>query len=168
MLVCSASLCRRHWYRNAKPCAGALVERDGVLLLVKRAVAPFEGDWDIPGGFLQEWEHPAEGARREVREETGLEIEVTSLLGILIDRYGDADYNTLNIYYRARVVGGVERPADDAATLGWFTANALPANVAFPDHELRVLELWREAVSADPKTGPDPASVVHVAAGVLR
>lgn len=62
-----------HW-RNAKPCAGALVVRDGRVLLGRRAVEPAKGAWDIPGGFLEPWEAPAHAAIREVREETGLEI----------------------------------------------------------------------------------------------
>ena len=46
-----------HW-RNAKPCAGALVVRDGRLLLVRRSMEPWLGWWDIPGGFCEEDEHP--------------------------------------------------------------------------------------------------------------
>src|SRR4051794_26956379 len=111
--VCTDPACGRVAYRNAKPCAGVLVEQDGRVLLVQRAIAPYKGAWDIPGGFLHEWEHPATGARRELREETGLEVELTAFLGIFIDRYGPADYNTFNVYYRGRVVGGTLQAADD-------------------------------------------------------
>jgi 8-oxo-dGTP diphosphatase len=62
--------------RNAKPCAGALVGRDGQVLLGRRAVEPGLGSWDIPGGFLNPWEHPSEAAVREVREETGLQVRL--------------------------------------------------------------------------------------------
>jgi DNA-directed RNA polymerase subunit RPC12/RpoP len=54
-------------FRNAKPAVGLLIERKGVLLLVRRARAPFEGYWDIPGGFLEEDEDAHTGARREAR-----------------------------------------------------------------------------------------------------
>ena len=53
----------QHW-RNAKPCAGALVMRDGRLLLVRRSMDPWLGWWDIPGGFCEEDEHPILAAAR--------------------------------------------------------------------------------------------------------
>ena len=159
LLVCTA--CGRPTYRNAKPCAGVLVEQDGRVLLVRRAVDPFRGAWDIPGGFLHEDEHPAAGARREVREETGLDVALTALLGIFLDRYGDSGEFTFNVYYRGRVVGGTLRPADDAAAAAWFAPDALPAAIAFPDHERAVLAAWAAAVRADPDPPPhDPAGAV--------
>jgi 8-oxo-dGTP diphosphatase len=96
-------------------------------------IEPYRGWWDIPGGFLAPGEHPAMGAAREVLEETGLVVEPGELLGIWMDTYGAGDElaHTLNCYYVARVVGGVERPADDAAELGWFGPDHLPAEIAF-------------------------------------
>ena len=143
--VCVA--CGRVHYRNAKPCAGALIVRDGRVLLVKRAIQPFLGCWDIPGGFLEEDEHPEAGAIREVREETGLEVRLTDLFGLYVDRYGSDDeggerYHCLNIYFLAEVVGGQERPGDDAAGLAWFAPDAIrqisPEELAF-DHAQVVL-----------------------------
>ena len=168
VMACTNPACGRINYRNAKPCAGVFLEHDGRLLLVQRAIAPYKGDWDIPGGFLQEWEHPADGARRETHEETGLEIELTALLGIFVDRYGDADFNTLNIYYRARVLGGVLRPADDAERLEWFAPGALPANIAFPGHQHHVLALWREAIARDPHPRREPGLDAFVAPSALK
>jgi len=139
--VCVA--CGRVHYRNAKPCAGALVVRDGRVLLVKRANQPFLGCWDIPGGFLEEDEHPEAGAVREVREETGLDVRLTGLFGFYVDRYGydgEGDY-CLNIYFLAEVVGGQEHPDDDAADLSWFAPGEWPAEIAF-DHARVVLADW--------------------------
>jgi ADP-ribose pyrophosphatase YjhB (NUDIX family)/predicted GIY-YIG superfamily endonuclease len=137
------TICRRIHYRNAKPCAGALVERDGDLLLVKRAIEPYMGSWDIPGGFLEADEHPEAGAVREVREETGLLVEITALFGIYMGRYTyDHGGNyCLNIYYAARVVSGAERPGDDAAELAWFSSDDLPDRIAF-EHANHVLADW--------------------------
>lgn len=125
-----------HW-RNAKPCAGALVVRNGKVLLVRRAVEPFLGYWDIPGGFCESDEHPTETAIREVREETGLEIELTGLLGLWLDDYvpddppGGEGRATLNIYYLARPLAGSPRAGDDADGLAWFAPRALPRRIAF-------------------------------------
>jgi ADP-ribose pyrophosphatase YjhB (NUDIX family) len=137
------TICGRIHYRNAKPCAGALVERDGRLLLVKRAIEPYRGCWDIPGGFLEADEHPEVGAVREVREETGLSVEITSLFGIYMGRYSydDGGDYCLNIYYSAGVVSGTERPSDDAAGLAWFSPDELPGMIAF-DHAKHVVAEW--------------------------
>jgi NADH pyrophosphatase NudC (nudix superfamily) len=68
--ICVA--CGHIHYHNPAPTAGALVVRNGELLLVRRAIEPYFGYWDIPGGFIESGEGPAETAVREVREETGL------------------------------------------------------------------------------------------------
>lgn len=139
------TVCETIHYRNAKPCAGALVEKHGQLLLVKRAIEPYLGCWDIPGGFLEVDEHPEVGAIREVREETGLAIEPTGLFGIYVDQnpYDRGGTTCLNIYYSARVVGGQEQPDDDAADLAWFSPAELPEEIAF-DHAHQVLADWVE------------------------
>ena len=99
-------------YASSKATAGALVEDDeGRVLLARRAHEPFKGRWDIPGGFLEEGEHPLDGLRRELREETGLEVEPLEFLGVWMDRYGgdSTAEATLNLYWTARVTGGEPR-----------------------------------------------------------
>jgi ADP-ribose pyrophosphatase YjhB (NUDIX family) len=118
-------------YRNAKPCAGALVVRDGRVLLVRRAKDPFRNWWDVPGGFLEYEESPEDAACRELREETGYEIRITSLVGVYSSRYGGSGQRTLDLIYLAEVAGGEERPGSDAAEIGWFAPDELPADVAF-------------------------------------
>ncbi len=140
-------------YANSAPCAVALVEDgEGRLLLGRRAIAPHEGMWDTPGGYLNEHEHPLEALRRELLEETGLEIEPTRFLGVWMDWYGDgpAANSTLNMVWTARVTGGVLRAADDVAELAWFAPDELPppAELAFtllPE----VFAAWRSATGAD-------------------
>jgi NADH pyrophosphatase NudC (nudix superfamily) len=70
--------CGRVHYRNAKPSVSALIIRDGRVLLARRGHASWRGRWDLPGGFLEEDEHPATGVVRETREETGLEVQVSA------------------------------------------------------------------------------------------
>lgn len=135
--VCLA--CGRIHWRNAKPCAGALVVRNGKVLLVRRAVEPFRGCWDIPGGFCEADEHPAETALREVREETGLEIELTGLLGLWLDDY--AGNYTLNVHYLARPLSRQLHPASDVDGAAWFASDALPRQIAF-ENGRRALRTW--------------------------
>ena len=130
-------------YKNSKPTASVLAVEDGRVLLIRRGIEPYKGWWDIAGGFLEAGEDPETGAKREFLEETGLEIELINLLGIWIDRYGDADIDTLNICYAARVTGGTAQASTDAAELKWFPLDALPAQIAF-DWSPLALEKLRE------------------------
>lgn len=113
---------------------------------MRRAVEPYKGRWDIPGGFLEEGEHPLDGLRRELREETGLEVEPLEFLGVWMDRYGceSAAEATLNLYWTARTTGGEAEAADDVDDLRWFQADELPPpdELAFENVPL-VLATWR-------------------------
>ncbi len=142
--------CGAEHFRDSKPCAGALVVRHGRVLLARRAIEPFKGCWDIPGGFLNEGEHPEDGARREIHEETGLRVRLGGCLGIYMDRYGGSDTAkwTLNIYYFAEPLDDTTpRAADDASELAWFAPDKLPPKMAFK-HEDQVLADWRARVSS--------------------
>jgi 8-oxo-dGTP diphosphatase len=133
-------------YASSKPTAGALCVRDGRLLLARRRAEPFRGRWDIPGGFLEEGEDPIAGLRRELKEETGLDVEPERFVGVWMDRYGgdSTGTTTLNMYWTARVVGGEPQPADDVSELRWFDPDALPGRdeLAFENVPL-VLAAWR-------------------------
>jgi ADP-ribose pyrophosphatase YjhB (NUDIX family) len=133
-------------YASSKATAGALVEDGGRVLLARRAFEPFKGAWDIPGGFLEEGEHPVDGLRRELREETGLDVEPLDFLGIWMDRYGgdSTAEATLNLYWTARATGGEPAPADDVDDLRWFAPDELPQpdQLAFENVPL-VLAAWR-------------------------
>jgi ADP-ribose pyrophosphatase YjhB (NUDIX family) len=133
-------------YAGSKPTASALCVANGRVLLARRAHPPFEGFWDIPGGFLNEGEDPLDGLRRELKEETGLEVEPERFLGIWVDRYGgdSTAKATLNLYWTARVVGGEATAADDVSELRWFDRDELPSpsELAFENVPL-VLATWR-------------------------
>jgi NAD+ diphosphatase len=134
-------------YASSKPTAGALIEDPGGrVLLARRAHEPSKGRWDIPGGFLEEGESPLEGLRRELQEETGLDVEPLDFFGAWVDSYGhdSTAEATLNLYWTARAGGGDPRPADDVEELRWFAADELPAEeeLAF-EHVPLVLSAWR-------------------------
>ena len=116
-------------YANPAPTACALLlDEQGRLLLGRRAHEPYQGRWDIPGGFLEEDEHPLDCLRRELREETGLEVEPSNFFGIWMDRYSEDESGpwTLNLYWQARVLGGEPQAADDVSELRWFGPDELP------------------------------------------
>jgi 8-oxo-dGTP diphosphatase len=134
-------------YANSEPTACAVcVDGGGRVLLARRAGEPFRGYWDLPGGFLEEAEHPLDGLRRELLEETGLEVEPREFIGIWVDRYGDAEDApaTLNLYWAARVVRGDARAADDVSELRWFALDELPPREELAFHIADVLVAWRD------------------------
>ncbi len=145
--------CQTPLWRNAKPCAGALVVEHGRLLLIRRANEPWLDHWDIPGGFCEADEHPADTAVRETAEETGLEIQLTGILGLWIDQYTTPAYAvqpelTLNVYYHAVPLGGTASAVDpvETAAVEWFEPTTLPEKLAFPAHARLALGAWREAL----------------------
>ena len=132
-------------WANPAPAVQALVERDGKLLLGRRAFDPSVGLWDLPGGFLEETEHPLDALVRELREETGLEVEPQAFVGVWMEP--DYDGRTvLCLTWDARVTAGTERPADDVAELRWFGPDELPPRdqIAFAN-SAEALRRWRDA-----------------------
>lgn len=118
--------CGRSWYRNPAPAVGAAIVRDGRALVAVRAHDPEKGRLDLPGGFLEVGEHPADALVREVREELGVTIEVDSgplLLATFI--YGTGGEHGLAIGFEACIVEGEPRPADDVAEVRWISAAEL-------------------------------------------
>ncbi|MCP4536054.1 MAG: NUDIX domain-containing protein [Chloroflexi bacterium] len=138
---CSA--CDRVVFRDLKVAAGVIVERDGSVLLVRRRMRPHQGKWTFPGGFVESGEHPADTAARECREETGLEVEITDLFYVTGRR--EHEYGAdIVIVYRARLLGGEPKAADDVDRVAFFTpgqdGDGLPP-LAFRATQI-VLEKW--------------------------
>jgi ADP-ribose pyrophosphatase YjhB (NUDIX family) len=135
----------QHW-RNPKPCGGALLVRDDHLLLARRAIEPWLGRWDIPGGFCDQREHPRDAAERELYEETGMRGRATRLLGMWLDDYAGGEV-CLNVYYEMEPADDAEpEPAsDEVSELRWFAPGELPLDdISFPAHCREVLEEWRD------------------------
>ena len=124
--------CGERYWANAIPGVQGILERDGRVLLARRAREPRLGHWDLPGGFLDETEHPLDGLRREFREETGLEVEPVELLDIEIEPYDGRHVFSVTWIVRG---DGEPCPADDVAELRWFSAAELP-EMAFPGQDV--------------------------------
>ena len=130
----SCPACGSVYYAESSPAVSALVVDDeDRVLLARRAFEPDAGLWDGPGGFLAEGEHPLDGLRRELAEETGADAEPGEFLGIFIDTYGQGPgaNAVLNLVWKARVSSTELVPADDVSELRWFPTDSLP-----PEDEL--------------------------------
>lgn len=120
-------------FKNSVPTASVFPIRKGNVLLAIRAIEPKRGAYDAIGGFLENGEHPEDGVKREVKEETNLDIRLTGLLGIYMDEY---EYQgriskTLNFAYIAEILGGRIRAQEDVESLRWFPITKPPKNLAF-------------------------------------
>ena len=120
------------FYLGPKLVAGAIVELDGGMVLIQRAIEPGYGLWTFPGGFVERGEVAEAAAARETLEETGLEIEVTGIVGL----YTYEDQAPAIAVFAARVTGGEPVPLDETLDVRAFPREGLPwAEMAFPSTE---------------------------------
>ncbi len=110
---------------------GAIIEEGGRVLLIERGQEPLKGVWSLPGGAVEVGEYLKDAIRREVREETGLEVEAVSVAEIferiMPDPSGRTEYHYVLIDYICKVTGGELRAASDASRAVWVRREELPA-----------------------------------------
>jgi len=108
---------------------GGVVIKGDRVLLVRRGSEPLKGEWSIPGGTLELGEELAAAARRELKEETGLEVEPLEVLGVFdrIIRDGrKIRYHYVIVDFACRLKGGKLAPASDVLDARWVRRADLP------------------------------------------
>jgi 8-oxo-dGTP diphosphatase len=126
-------------YEDPKVAVAVLVSRDGRLLLNRRAIEPGLGAWSFPSGYVNRGERLEEAAVREVKEETGLDVEIEGLFGV----YSERGNPVVLIVYTARSATGEAVAGPEVAEVGWFSPEALPP-LAFP-HDREIIAQWSAA-----------------------
>ncbi len=105
-MVCDG--CGYAQWLNPRPTASVIIVDNGRFLAIRRARAPRAGWWDLPGGFVDGWELPADAAVREAREELGLRVRLGAFVGMYLGEYDYQDERVpvLDCFWFASIVGG--------------------------------------------------------------
>ena len=130
--------CGRVVYYDPKIAAASIIERQGKVLMVKRAIQPGYGLWSIPGGYVDRGEVVEEAAVREVWEETGLKVEIQHMVGL----FSEHGHPVVVAVFAAQEVGGNLKAGEETLELGFFSLDGLP-DLAFP-RDGQILARWLE------------------------
>lgn len=126
-LVCRA--CGFIFFQDPKVATGAIFSLNGGIILVQRAIEPRCGKWVFPGGYVDRGEPLEAAALREVKEESGLDVRLTRLLGA----YSSPGNAVILIVYAGEVTGGTLRTDDENQDIRPFPPAEIPWDeLAFP------------------------------------
>ena len=106
---------------------GAIIERDGKILLVKESEGRAKGQWNHPAGWIDIGENPSEAVKREIKEETGFEFSPSSILGVyslfkvsLKEKFNITPHPIKIIFTGEISNKQVAQPYDEISEIGWF------------------------------------------------
>ena len=130
--------CQQTFFADPKLAVAVLIDVDGQLVLQRRAIEPGLGRWSFPSGFVERGERVEDAAIREAREEVGLDVRLTRLLGL----YSESGNPVVLAVYLAEPIGGtLHADHDENDAVGLFSPDALP-DLAF-SHDHAIIADWR-------------------------
>ena len=138
-------------YRHPIPTVDTIIQKDSLILLVKRKNEPFKGYLALPGGFVNEGERVEEAARREVMEETSLDIEIVDILGVYLDPNRDPRGHIMSTVFIGRISDNKEKfeplAQDDAAEVVWIKLDEIDNTGLAFDHRKIIsnYKLWQRS-----------------------
>jgi 8-oxo-dGTP diphosphatase len=136
---------------------GGVVIADGRTLLIRRGHPPLEGEWSIPGGTLEVGETLVDAVRRELAEETGIEVRVGELIEaferIFPDGEGQPKYHFVILDYLCEVIRGTARAGSDVTDVAWARESELPKHSLTPTATRVIQKAFRMAEQRDRPTG---------------
>jgi 8-oxo-dGTP diphosphatase len=122
------------------PAVGVVCLRGDEVLLVRRGRPPRQGEWSLPGGRIESGERAVDAALRELREETGVEAEITGLIDVVDGVFPEAGRHYVLIDYAARWLSGEPVAGDDAVEARFVALDAVEALIGWSE-TLRVIRM---------------------------
>jgi len=134
-------------YKNPTPTVDAIIQKDSQILLVKRKKEPFKGYLVLPGGFVNEGERVEDAAKREIKEETSLDIELIDILGVYSEPKRDPRGHIMSTVFIGKISKSSDKvdamAQDDAAAIEWLNLEEVDnARFGF-DHKKIILDYIR-------------------------
>jgi len=130
-------------YVNPKVVVGVIPERDGKILLMRRAIEPRYGAWTFPGGFMEIDETVEQCAAREAHEEVGIHVEIRDLIGVY-SRPGPHGPSIVSIVFHGSAPSGSPKPGREALEARWFVPEDIPWDELSYDTTRWALTAWVE------------------------
>ena len=136
---------------------GGVVIADGRALLIRRGNPPLEGEWSIPGGALEVGEMLLDAVRRELAEETGIEVRVGDLIEvferIFPDGEGQPKYHFVILDYLCEAVRGTARAGSDVTDVAWAAESELQKYLLTPTATRVIKKAFQMARERDGRAG---------------
>lgn len=130
-------------YKNPIPTVDAIIQKSNSILLVKRSKDPYKNQFALPGGFVNEGETIEEAIKREVYEETSLEVHPIDILGVYSDPKRDPRGHIMTVVFIVLIVRGNPSAGDDAKEISWIPIEKISdIKIAF-DHKLVIHDYLR-------------------------
>ncbi|HMB17494.1 MAG TPA: NUDIX hydrolase [Candidatus Paceibacterota bacterium] len=123
-------------YKHFCISADCVLIKNNQVLLIKRTIKPFEGNWVLPGGHLEKEETIEEALQREVREETHLNLNDYQLINVYSEIDRDPRERTVSIAFLSQNFEGKLKGSSEGRELKWFSQNNLPNNIGFDHQEI--------------------------------
>lgn len=137
-------------YKNPTPTVDAIIQKNSQILLVKRKKEPFKGYLVLPGGFVNEGERVEDAAKREIKEETSLDIELIDILGVYSEPERDPRGHIMSTVFIGKISKSSDKAdamaQDDAAAIEWLNFEAVDNTRIGFDHKKIITDYfkWRQ------------------------
>ena len=126
------------------PAVGVVCLRDDSVLLIRRGTPPRRGEWSLPGGRIEPGERAVDAALRELREETGVEAEITGLIDVVDGLFPEAGRHYVLVDYAARWISGEPVAGDDAKEARFVALDEVEALIDWSETR-RIIRMAAEA-----------------------